>query len=55
VVLQVVLAGRFRRLDAPFGLDRLMQFHKAMAVLAGFLLPVLSYRISEHERYAKLL
>jgi predicted ferric reductase len=38
VVLQVVLAGRFRRLDAPFGLDRLMQFHKAMAVLAGGLL-----------------
>jgi predicted ferric reductase len=38
MVLQVVLAGRFKRLDAPFGLDRLMQFHKAMAVLGGTLL-----------------
>jgi len=40
VVLQVVLAGRFRSLDAPFGLDSLMQFHKAMAILAGGLLLV---------------
>ncbi|MCL5281038.1 MAG: ferredoxin reductase family protein [Planctomycetes bacterium] len=38
LVLQVVLAGRFRSLDAPFGLDRLMRFHKGMAVLAGILL-----------------
>jgi predicted ferric reductase len=38
LVLQVVLAGRFRSLDAPFGLDLLMQFHKAMSILAGGLL-----------------
>jgi len=38
VVLQVVLASRFRGLDAPFGLDWLMQFHKTMAILAGVLL-----------------
>ncbi len=38
LVLQVVLAGRFKRLDAPFGLDRLMRFHKRMALLAGILL-----------------
>lgn len=40
LVLQVVLAGRSRRLDRPFGLDRLMRFHKWMAVLAGVLLVV---------------
>jgi predicted ferric reductase len=38
LVMQVVLAGRFRNLDAPFGLDWVMQFHKAMAFLAGSLL-----------------
>ena len=40
LVLQVVLAGRFRSVDAPFGLDSVMQFHKAMSVLAGVLLLV---------------
>jgi len=38
LTLQVVLAGRFHWLDRPFGLDVVMQFHKAMAILAGVLL-----------------
>ena len=36
--LQVLLAGRFKTVDRPFGLDVLMKFHKAMAVVAGCLL-----------------
>ncbi len=36
--LQVVLAGRFKTLDRPFGLDMVMRFHKSMAVLALVLL-----------------
>jgi len=32
VCLQVVLAGRFKTVDRPFGLDVLMRFHKAMGV-----------------------
>jgi len=38
LALQSVLAGRFHWLDRPFGLDMVMRFHKAMAILAGVLL-----------------
>ncbi len=38
LALQPVLAGRLRVLDAPFGLDMVMRFHEAMAVLAAVLL-----------------
>ena len=38
LTLQTVLAGRFHWLDRPFGLDVVMRFHKAMAILAGVLL-----------------
>lgn len=38
LALQPVLAGRFHWLDRPFGLDVVMRFHKAMAILAGALL-----------------
>jgi predicted ferric reductase len=38
LVLHVVLAGRFKRLDAPFGLDVVMRFHKRMAIVAVVLL-----------------
>ena len=38
LALQPVLAGRFHWLDRPFGLDIVMRFHKAMAILAGALL-----------------
>ncbi len=38
LALQVALGARLRLLDAPFGLDVVMQFHKGMAVLAGVLL-----------------
>jgi len=34
ICLQVVLAGRFKTVDRPFGLDVLMRFHKAMGILA---------------------
>lgn len=36
--LQVILAGRFKTVDRPFGLDVVMQFHRKMAVFALFLL-----------------
>lgn len=36
--LQVILAGRFHWADRPFGLDMVMKFHVAMAMLAGLLL-----------------
>ena len=36
--LQVVLAGRFKNLDRPFGLDVVMQFHKKMAITAVIML-----------------
>jgi len=38
LALQVALGARLRLLDAPFGLDVVMQFHKGMAILAGLLL-----------------
>ena len=38
LTLQVCLAGRFKTVDRPFGLDRVMRFHKAMAIVAGVLL-----------------
>lgn len=38
LALQVALSARLRVLEAPFGLDIVMQFHKGMAVLAGLLL-----------------
>lgn len=38
LALQVALSARLRLLDAPFGLDVVMQFHKGMAILAGALL-----------------
>lgn len=36
--LQVLLAGRFKAIDRPFGLDILMQFHKYMGMAAMVLL-----------------
>ena len=36
--LQVLLAGRFKTLDRPFGLDVVMLFHKKMALFAAALL-----------------
>lgn len=36
--LQVILAGRFRLLERPFGYDRVVRFHKAMALAALMLL-----------------
>ncbi len=50
LVLQVLLAGRFRSLDRPFGLDVVMGFHKAMALMAVGLLaahPVLIFAGTE--------
>ncbi len=38
LALQVALGSRLRLLDAPFGLDVVMQFHKGMAILAGLLI-----------------
>ncbi|MFW6145911.1 MAG: ferric reductase-like transmembrane domain-containing protein [Planctomycetota bacterium] len=38
LALQPILAGRFHWLDRPFGLDTVMRFHKAMAILAAVLL-----------------
>ncbi len=38
LTLQVVLAARFRVIQRPFGLDVVMQFHKAMGIMAGILL-----------------
>lgn len=38
LALQVALTARLRVVDAPFGLDVVMRFHKGMAVLAGILL-----------------
>lgn len=38
LVLQFVLSARLPWLDAPFGLDAVMQFHKGMGMLAGALL-----------------
>jgi len=38
LALQVVLAARLKMLDRPFGLDRVMRFHKSMAVVALSLL-----------------
>ena len=38
ICLQVLLAGRFKIIDRPFGLDVLMRFHKSMGVLALVLL-----------------
>lgn len=34
LLLQVVLAARFRPVDLPYGLDMVMRFHKGMAALA---------------------
>jgi predicted ferric reductase len=36
--LQFVLAGRFACIEGPFGLDRLMRFHRAMGIVAAALL-----------------
>jgi predicted ferric reductase len=38
ICLQVLLAGRFKTIDRPFGLDVLMRFHKSMGLLALVLL-----------------
>jgi predicted ferric reductase len=38
LTLQVVLAGRLRIVERPFGLDVVMHFHKAMGIVAGILL-----------------
>jgi len=38
LALQPVLASRFHWLDRPFGLDIVVHFHKAMAILASVLL-----------------
>lgn len=38
LVLQPVLAGRFKVIERPFGLDMVLRFHKYMAVLAAVLL-----------------
>lgn len=40
IFLQFVLAGRFGRLTAPYGLDIVMRFHKYIALFAGVLLVV---------------
>lgn len=40
LAMQPVLAGRFHWLDRPFGLDMVMRFHTAMAILAVVLLLV---------------
>jgi len=36
--LQFVLAARFKWIERPFGLDRLLLFHKAMAICAALML-----------------
>lgn len=38
LALQVVLAARFHWIERPFGLDQILQFHKAMAVFGAALL-----------------
>lgn len=38
ISLQFVLAGRFAWIEGPFGLDRLMRFHRAMGIVAAVLL-----------------
>lgn len=38
LILQVVLAGRFKPIEYPFGLDCVMNFHKLMAIFAGSML-----------------
>lgn len=38
LVLQSVLSARLHWIDRPFGLDRVMRFHKGMAILAGVLI-----------------
>ena len=38
LALQVALSARLKPVDAPFGLDVVMNFHKSMAILAGLLL-----------------
>ncbi|AQT69548.1 Phenol hydroxylase P5 protein [Anaerohalosphaera lusitana] len=38
ICLQVLLAGRFHGVDRPFGLDCVMNFHKAMGAFAACLL-----------------
>jgi len=38
VSLQFVLAGRFAWIEGPFGLDRLMRFHRTMGIVAAALL-----------------
>jgi predicted ferric reductase len=38
LTLQVVLAGRLRVVERPFGLDIVMHFHKAMGIVTGILL-----------------
>ena len=38
LALQVALAGRFKFIDQPFGLDQAMWFHKLMAIVGGVLL-----------------
>jgi predicted ferric reductase len=40
LALQFVIAGRFRWIEAPFGLDVLLSFHRAMALVAAALLCV---------------
>ena len=40
LALQFVIAGRFRWIEAPFGLDVLLAFHRAMGLLAASLLCV---------------
>jgi predicted ferric reductase len=40
MVLQVVLAGRFISIDRPFGLDRVMRFHRTMGIAAFVLILV---------------
>jgi predicted ferric reductase len=36
--LQFILAGRFAWIEGPFGLDRLMRFHRTMGIVAAALL-----------------
>lgn len=38
LVLQFVLSARFKFLDRAFGLDKLMSFHKWMAIIGGILI-----------------
>jgi len=38
LVLQTVLTSRIRLIERPFGLDRVMRFHKRIAITAGVLL-----------------